>query len=126
MGASPAGAKSSSSKPMTLEFFKEAYALRCDYEIPWLNKVVGFEKYRDKKVLEVGCGAGFDAYNILKSGGIYTGIDITPENIRRTKRHLSFYNFEPAIIEADAEKLPFIEGSFDRKKQTERRTKAFD
>ncbi len=112
-GASPAGTTSSTAKPKSKEFFKEAFKYRSEYELPWLCEVIPFKNFKDKKILEVGCGAGFDAYNITKEGAIYTGIDITPENIDRTTTHLSFFNLGGEILEADAEKLPFNGSEFD-------------
>jgi len=105
-GASPAGTTSSKAKPKTKEFFEEALKYRTEYEQPWLHEVIPFKEFKDKKVLELGCGAGFDAYNIAREGAIYTGIDITPENIARTKTHLSFFNLSTEILEEDAENLP--------------------
>ncbi len=61
----------------------------------------------------MGCGAGFDAYRFMDSGARYTGVDITPENIERTKTHLGFYGFSPTVVQADAEHLPFSDATFD-------------
>jgi len=105
-GLSPAGTTSSKAKPNTKEFFDEAFKYRAEYEQPWLYDVIPFKSFKNKKVLEIGCGAGFDAYNIAREGAIYTGIDITPENIQRTKTHLSYFNLTGEILEADAENLP--------------------
>lgn len=112
-GASPAGTTSSKEKPKSKEFFEEAFKYRSEYEQPWLYDVIPFQTFQNKEVLEIGCGAGFDAYNIAREGAIYTGIDITPENIERTKTHLSFFEINGNVLEADAEKLPFIEKTFD-------------
>lgn len=109
-GASPAGTTSSKAKPKTKEFFEEAFKYRAEYEQPWLYEVVPFKDFKDKKVLEIGCGAGFDAYNITREGAIYTGIDITPENIERTRTHLGFFGLDGEILEADAENLPYTGG----------------
>lgn len=61
----------------------------------------------------MGCGAGYDAYEFCRNGADYTGIDIAPENIERTKKHLSFYGYSPIILEGDAENLEFEDESFD-------------
>ena len=105
-GASPAGSTSSKAKPKTKEFFEEAFKYRAEYEQPWLYEVVPFESFKNKKVLEIGCGAGFDAYNIVREGAVYTGIDITPENIDRTKTHLKLMGYDVKAFEHDAEQLP--------------------
>ena len=104
-GASPAGTTSSKAKPKTKDFFDEAFKYRSEYEQPWLYDVIPFKSFKDKRVLEIGCGVGFDAYNIIREGATYTGIDITPENIERTKIHLGYFGLEGEILEADAENL---------------------
>jgi ubiquinone/menaquinone biosynthesis C-methylase UbiE len=105
-GASPAGTTSSEAKPKSKEFFEEAFKFRSEYEQPWLYDIIPFKEFKNKKVLELGCGAGFDAYNITREGAVYTGIDITPENIERTRTHLSFFDLKAEILESDAENLP--------------------
>jgi len=113
-GASPAGTTHGhGTKPGTREFFENVIAKRSTYEIPWLFERVPFESFRNKKVIELGCGAGYDAYEFHRCGADYAGIDITPENIVRTKTHLGFYGYTPQVIEGDAENLPFADGSFE-------------
>ncbi len=113
-GASPAGAiHAPAAEPGTREFFEAARRRRNGYEIPWLADLVPFAAMAGRSVLEVGCGAGFDAYDFCRSGARYTGMDITPENPRRTRAHLALYGLTPALIRADAEDLPFRSGTFD-------------
>jgi SAM-dependent methyltransferase len=66
-----------------------------------------------KRVLEVGFGPGYDAFAFMRSGALYSGIDITPENVERTKQHLGHYGLSPDVLEADAEQLPFDDAAFD-------------
>ena len=80
-GASPAGTThGGGTEPGTREFFERVLELRNSYEIPWLGELVPFAAYRGRAVLEVGCGAGFDAYSFATAGADYTGVDITPQN----------------------------------------------
>ena len=113
-GASPAGSTHCLEHPPgTREFFETALRKRSEYELPWLTEVVPFASFRGRKVLELGCGAGFDAYEFCRNGADYVGIDITPENIGRTRTHLGFYGYDPAIQQADAEHLPFADAQFE-------------
>ncbi len=86
---------------------------RSTYEQPWLFELIDFPAYKDKKVLELGCGAGYDAYEFCRNGAKYTGIDLAPENIARTKKHLFFYGLKPVVLEGDAENLVFGDKNFD-------------
>lgn len=113
-GATPAGSLfAGGAAPGTKEFFENVLKKRSGHEMPWLFDLVPFASFRGKKVLEIGCGAGYDAYEFCRNGADYTGIDITPENIERTKEHLGYYAFSPDVREADAEALPFSDGTFD-------------
>jgi ubiquinone/menaquinone biosynthesis C-methylase UbiE len=113
-GASPAGWVYSEGAAIgTREYFENVIRKRSTYELPWLAEVFPFDKTRGKKVLEVGCGAGYDAYEFCRNGANYTGVDITPENIERTKKHLSLVGFDADIRLGDAEHLDFPDESFD-------------
>src|SRR3546814_9176077 len=82
-------------------------------EMPWLSDVVPFDEMRDRAVLEIGFGPGYDALSFLQAGADYHGIDLTPENIERTRKHLGYYGFEPDVRQGDAEHLPHPDGTFD-------------
>ncbi len=112
-GATPAGwVFGGGHQKGTKEFFDSVLEKRFTVECDWLDDVVNFKKYAGKKVLEVGCGAGYDAYQFCKHGALYTGIDITPDNPVITKQHLSFYGYSPTVLEADVEKISF-QNEFD-------------
>lgn len=112
-GATPAGWTYGNNYPKgSKEFFESVLAKRFSYECDWLDEIVDFKRFKGKKVLEIGCGAGYDAYQFCKHGAHYTGIDITPDNPIITKKHLSYYGYEPKTIEMDAEALSFNE-TFD-------------
>jgi ubiquinone/menaquinone biosynthesis C-methylase UbiE len=113
-GSSPAGCTSArGAKPGTPEFFDRAFEYRSRYEQPWLTELIPFQEMSGKRVLEVGFGAGFDAFTFLSNGASYFGVDITPENVDRAIRHLSRFGFAPNVQPGDAENLSFASQSFD-------------
>lgn len=113
-GASPAGTTlGGGAEPGTIEFFDLARMRRAAGEMAWLPQVFPFERTRGSRVLEIGCGAGFDAYTFASSGAEYSAVDLTAENVDRTKAHLGFYGYTPEVRQADAEQLPFADSSFD-------------
>lgn len=113
-GSTPTGAANFEGlKPGSREFFERSLVFRSRIEQPWLPELIPFHTMGCLNVLEIGFGPGFDALTFMSHNAIYSGIDITPENVERTKRHLGYFGFTPDVREADAESLPFADRSFD-------------
>lgn len=113
-GATPAGSTHAPDlAPGTREFLEAVLARRSAHELPWLQATIPFQRFAGKRVLEVGCGAGYDAVDIARHGAEYTGVDLTPENIVRSRTHLELAGLSGHVVEADAEQLPFDDASFD-------------
>lgn len=74
-----------------------------------INQIKG----ENKKVLEVGCGIGSDLVRFAKKGGKVTGIDISPRSIKLAKENFKVAGVKGNLKVADAENLPFKDGSFD-------------
>ncbi len=113
-GATPAGtAHAPDLARGTREFFERVIDLRNSREMRWLQELFPFEASRGKRVLEVGCGAGYDAWEFCRHGARYVGLDITPGNPPLARRHLALFGFNPPLLRADAESLPFGDNTFD-------------
>ena len=61
------------------------------------------------RVLDIGCGPGDFTSDFSDSGALVTGVDFAPEMIRVARERFPEVRFEVA----DAESLPFDDGSFD-------------
>jgi SAM-dependent methyltransferase len=94
------------------EFFDriEAHRYATEWHIP---QVARFEAWRDRDVLEIGCGLGSDAVQFARAGARYTGVDLTPRSVELVTRRFALYGLEGAARVADAERLPFADESFD-------------
>lgn len=113
-GASPTGWTSAKDEaPGTRTFFEKARHFRDSIEQPWLGEVFPFELTKDRRILEVGFGPGYDALKFMQAGAIYSGIDITAENIDRTKKHLGYFGLDPNVVQGDVEHLPYPDAWFD-------------
>ena len=70
-----------------------------------------------ERVLDVGSGAGTDslvAAQMVGADGSVTGIDMTPEMLAKAQAAAHEAGAtNVAFLEADAERLPFADGSFD-------------
>jgi len=110
--ANPCGAKFARSEVGTRGFFEEIERHR--YATEWhIPEVVGFERWRGREVLEIGCGLATDAINFARAGANYTGIDLTETSIALAKRRFDLENLPGDLRVADAENLPFPDSTFD-------------
>lgn len=87
---------------------RERYAQ--DHHVPDFAR---FARGRDKDVLEIGVGAGTDFMQWVKNGARATGVDLTEAGIALTKERLALEECTATLRQADAENLPFEDGSFD-------------
>ncbi|HXG68909.1 MAG TPA: class I SAM-dependent methyltransferase [Blastocatellia bacterium] len=110
--ANPCGAKFAQVEIGTREFFEavERHRYQTEWHIP---EVVGFERWRARDVLEIGCGLGTDAVSFARAGARYTGIDLTERSIELVRRRFALEGLTADLKTADAEALPFPDASFD-------------
>jgi SAM-dependent methyltransferase len=78
-----------------------------------LLRLVDFDGYRNKKVLDVGCGAGTDLVRFARGGAEVTGVDISPAAIDLARANFSQHGLPVDLRVADGEKLPFDSETFD-------------
>jgi len=97
------------------KYFDEIENTRYRLE-PYLPLFANFSEAREKRLLEIGVGAGTDFCEWVKNGAIATGIDLTNSAIDLTKEHLVTANVKNNnydLCVADAENLPFNCNEFD-------------
>ena len=70
---------------------------------------------KGKRVLEIGIGQGADAEQIELRGGIYSGVDLTDEAVKRVKTRFAIKACKSweRVEQASALDLPFDDSSFD-------------
>jgi ubiquinone/menaquinone biosynthesis C-methylase UbiE len=78
-----------------------------------LPRLIAFDGYKDRKVLDVGCGAGTDLMRFARGGAIVTGVDISPSAIELARQNFEQQRIPVELREADGERLPFPDDSFD-------------
>lgn len=105
---------SAGSQKFSREYFEEIERFRYRDQ-PFIHAFAQFPRYRGKRVLEVGVGAGTDFIQWVRSGAQATGLDLTEEAIENVRHRIATYGL-PAPEElrvGDAENLPFPDDSFD-------------
>lgn len=78
-----------------------------------LLRLIPFEQYGGRRVLEVGCGAGTDLVRFARHGARVTGIDIADSAIALARTNVRQHGLGVELLVADGEQLPFAEGAFD-------------
>jgi SAM-dependent methyltransferase len=78
-----------------------------------LLRLVDFNGYRGRAVLEVGCGAGVDLARFAKGGAVVTGVDLTVSAIELAKANFSQQGLAGDFRVANGEQLPFADDAFD-------------
>lgn len=110
----PCNLRHSNKELGTIEYFNEVEARKYKVE-PHIPEFADFVKYKNRKVLEVGCGIGTDAVNFVRNGAIYTGVDLSSETLDICKKRMEVFNLAARLQKADAEELSthFDEDEFD-------------
>ncbi len=80
---------------------------------PWSDRGISGETIRGKRVLEIGCGLGTDGGELVRRGATYTAIDASGESLELARRFFSLEGFAGTFVQADAERLPFPDASFE-------------
>lgn len=100
----PCNIRHSDKKVGTKEYFDEVEAKKYKVE-PHIPRFAEFEKWRGKRVLEIGCGIGTDTVNFARHGALLTSVDLSSESVKMTKKRLKKFGLNAVVIEADAERL---------------------
>jgi ubiquinone/menaquinone biosynthesis C-methylase UbiE len=93
-------------------FFRQLDEYRYD-KLTYLPRLVDFDSYKGKNLLEIGCGAGIDLARFARGGANVTGIDLS-----NTAIDLACKNFEQSKQNADlrvmnGECMEFADNTFD-------------
>lgn len=75
---------------------------------PHIPKFADFEKWKGKKVLEIGCGIGTDSINFAKAGAILTCVELSDVSLELTKKRFDVFGLTAKFYSANAEELSKI------------------
>jgi ubiquinone/menaquinone biosynthesis C-methylase UbiE len=90
----------------TREYFDEVEARKYRVE-PHIPAFAQFERWRGKRVLEVGCGIGTDTINFARAGAMVTAVDLSTESLNLARKRAGVFGLQDRIrfFQADAERL---------------------
>lgn len=114
--ARPCNVRHSTAEIGTEEYFDQVEARKYFIE-PHIPRFADFERWRGKRVLEIGCGLGTDTINFARSGAEVTAVDLSIESLKLAKQRAEVFGLSDRITfyEANAEQLvDYIpQGHFD-------------
>jgi 2-polyprenyl-3-methyl-5-hydroxy-6-metoxy-1,4-benzoquinol methylase len=96
-----------STKPVgTREYYDEVEARKYFVE-PHIPRFAEFDRWKGKKVLEIGCGIGTDTINFARAGAQVTAVDLTEQSLEVARQRAKVFGLEDRIrfLQANAERL---------------------
>lgn len=114
--ARPCNIRHSAKQVGSKEYFDEVEARKYLVE-PHIPAFAEFERWRGKRVLEVGCGIGTDSVNFARAGAQVTAVDLSAESLRIARQRADVMGVTERIDfrRANAEELTSVvdDGPYD-------------
>src|ERR1035437_763903 len=88
----------------TREYFDQVEA-RKRYVEPHCPPFAEFDKWKGKRVMEIGCGLGTDAVSFARAGAIYSGIEYSKKSLDLTCKRFEVYGLNGRFFLWNAENL---------------------
>jgi 2-polyprenyl-3-methyl-5-hydroxy-6-metoxy-1,4-benzoquinol methylase len=92
----PCNIRHSTAPVGTREYFDQVEARKYFVE-PHIPGFAEFEKWRGKKVLEIGCGIGTDTINFARAGAHVTTVDLSDKSMELARKRAAVFGVEESI-----------------------------
>ena|SRR5436190_8657291 len=104
--ARPCNIRHSTAPIGTRQYFDEVEKRKYFVE-PHIPAFAEFERWRGKKVLEIGCGIGTDTINFARAGAEVTAVDLSAESLKVAQKRADLFGLSDRVefFEANAERL---------------------
>jgi 2-polyprenyl-3-methyl-5-hydroxy-6-metoxy-1,4-benzoquinol methylase len=88
----------------TREFYDEVEARKYFVE-PHIPAFAQFERWKNKKVLEIGCGIGTDSVNFARAGADLTVVELSEQSLGICKKRFAVFGLKAKFYSGSAEQL---------------------
>jgi 2-polyprenyl-3-methyl-5-hydroxy-6-metoxy-1,4-benzoquinol methylase len=107
--ARPCNIRHSAKAVGSREYFDEVEARKYFVE-PHIPAFADFDRWRGKRVLEVGCGIGTDSINFARAGASLTAVELSGESLRIAAQRAEVMRVADRIrfVQANAEELTSV------------------
>lgn len=80
----------------TREYFDEVEVRKYFVE-PHILRFAEFERWRGKRVLEIGCGIGTDTINFARNGALITAVELSRRSLEIARQRAKLYGLEEQV-----------------------------
>jgi len=94
--ARPCNVRHSRQEVGTREYFNEVEQRKYFVE-PHIPPFADFPRWRDKRVLEIGCGIGTDTINFARGGARVTAVDLSDRSLELARRRAEIFDVSDRI-----------------------------
>lgn len=100
----PCNIRHSTKEVGSKEYFAEVEQRKYMVE-PHIPGFAEFEKWKGKKVLEIGCGIGTDTINFARAGAQVTAVDLSDKSLELAKQRAEVFGLDVKFYNANSEEL---------------------
>jgi SAM-dependent methyltransferase len=86
-----------SPKPLGTEAFYDEVEARKYFVEPHIPRFAQFERWRGKRVLEIGCGIGTDTVNFARHGASVTAVELSEKSLEIARHRALIYGLQGDI-----------------------------
>src|SRR5579872_1555909 len=105
--ARPCNVRHSRAEKGTRQYFDEVEARKYRVE-PHIPAFAQFERWKGKRVLEIGCGIGTDTINFARAGAHVTAVDLSEESLALARSRAAVFGVDVRFYRANAEELTSV------------------
>lgn len=100
----PCNIRHSNKSQDSVEFFDEVSKKKYKAE-PHKKEFLALEKWKGKRILELGCGLGTDAIEFAKAGAEVVCVDLTENSINFCKKNFELHGLQGSFYQGNIEEL---------------------